>query len=56
MNDTKEVYFGDYCSQCLHYAEDESESPCWECLAEPMNIDSHKPLYFEDYPDDTKKS
>ena len=43
----KEVYFHEYCKKCKHETKSESEDPCWECLTEPKNINSHKPLYFE---------
>ena len=26
----------------------EQEKPCWDCLDEPVNIDSEKPLYFKE--------
>lgn len=44
---TKEVYFDVYCPLCKHYKKDESEDPCWDCLNEGMNEDSHKPWKFE---------
>lgn len=44
----KEVYFHDYCPKCKHWEKPESDSPCWECLDEPSNEDSHKPLYFKE--------
>lgn len=43
----KEVYYYQYCRQCEHYSKPESEDPCDECLAQPVNEDSHKPLYFK---------
>ena len=42
----KEVYFDEYCKQCVHWQLNEDEEPCNECLDEPYNIDSHKPRYF----------
>ena len=44
----KEVYFDKYCELCKHKDKPESDSPCWECLDEPVNDDSHKPLYFKE--------
>lgn len=46
-NNTKEVYFNEYCDKCKHSKKKEEEDPCYDCLHEPVNIDSHKPLYFE---------
>lgn len=44
----KEVRFDLYCSKCKHKSKKESEDPCWDCLNEPINENSHKPLYFEE--------
>jgi hypothetical protein len=44
----KEVYFHEYCRQCKHWDKKEVESPCFECLDEPANTYSHKPLKFEE--------
>ena len=43
----KEVYFGDYCFNCKHYPKGSAEEPCNECLGQPWNYDSHKPINFE---------
>lgn len=43
----KEVYFGSYCPVCKHKDLPESEEPCNECLANPSNIDSHRPVKWE---------
>ena len=47
---TKEVYFNLYCYKCEHKDKDENDPsvPCYDCLAEPANEDSHKPLYFKE--------
>lgn len=44
----QEVYFGAYCKNCKHRNLTEEEDPCFECLAEPVNLYSHKPVRFED--------
>ena len=46
---TKEVYFYMYCQRCVHLSkrDTEGEEPCNECLANPYNYESHKPLKFE---------
>lgn len=43
----KEVYFNEYCNRCIYYSTAESMDPCDECLSQPVNEDSHKPLYFK---------
>lgn len=44
----KEVYFNEYCHKCKHKAVPETEDPCNECLTEPVNEYSHKPVRFKD--------
>lgn len=61
MNNTKEVYFAQYCLKCKYWEKDSSEDPCWfwtcqaihkcnrgNCMNEGFNIDSHKPVKFEE--------
>ena len=43
----KEVYFDRYCSTCKHVNEPEHEDPCNECLTNPGNWDSHKPVNYK---------
>ena len=51
MNDTREVRFDQWCSKCKYsdITEDNMnpKDPCWDCLHEPMNVDSHKPVNFK---------
>lgn len=47
MNEEKEVYFGQYCKSCKHHGLEESKDPCNDCLAEPGNTNSHKPMNYE---------
>lgn len=42
----KIVEFDKYCKKCYHWDKDESETPCDECLAEPANLYSHKPVKY----------
>ena len=49
----KEVYFDQYCKTCKHLAKDDLEEPCNECLDEPVNLGSHKPVKYEE--DEKKK-
>ena len=44
----KEVYFGEYCKKCKHFDKMEEEKPCCQCLEEPVNLYSHKPVRFEE--------
>lgn len=44
----KEVYFQQYCKICKHELEDEAEDTCHECLQNPTNINSHKPVKYEE--------
>lgn len=43
----KEVYFDQYCKTCMHLGVPEELDPCAECLEEPFNQDSHKPVRYE---------
>lgn len=44
----KEVYFHEYCKTCKYSDKKEDESPCSECLEEPVNAHSHKPVYWKE--------
>ncbi len=48
VNDQKVVEFDVYCKKCEHYNKSESEDPCWDCLANPVNTYSHKPKFFKE--------
>ena len=43
----KEVYFDEYCQTCEYKDIKESEDPCDECLDEPVNQYSHKPVRYK---------
>lgn len=45
---TKEVFFHEYCPKCEHWDSEETDDPCNDCLNNPMNYDSHKPVYFKE--------
>ena len=47
MNEEKEVYFDMYCKQCEYFDLSEDKDPCDECLDNPSNINSHKPVKFK---------
>ena len=46
--DNKEVYFNEYCIKCKYLNYPEEAEPCCYCLAEPYNLNSHKPVKFEE--------
>ena len=46
--DYKEVDFDTYCPLCKDWETSVEEDPCFECLDEPVNVDSHKPVNFEE--------
>ena len=43
----KEVYFHEYCKKCEHEKVTEAHEPCNECLGNPINMHSHKPVNYE---------
>ncbi len=43
----KIVNFDEYCESCKHCDTSEEEDPCFECLTEPVNEYSHKPVKWE---------
>lgn len=45
-NHDKFVYFDVYCKQCKYKESSESDDPCWDCLENATNINSHKPTEF----------
>lgn len=36
-----------YCKNCEHKDLDEDKDPCHDCLNNPVNVDSHRPMYFK---------
>lgn len=49
---TKEVYYDKWCPKCEYRKLEEKdfkpEDPCWDCLTQGFNIDSHKPVCFKE--------
>lgn len=43
----KEVYFHEYCPTCEHRNVKNTEMPCDECLSEPLNLETHRPVKYE---------
>lgn len=52
--ETKFVEFEKYCKTCKYSELSESEEPCWDCLENPVNVHSHKPINWEEA-DEKKK-
>lgn len=42
-----EVRFDIYCPKCKHSEDSEELDPCDECLAQPWNYNSQKPINFK---------
>lgn len=51
-DERKEVYFDKYCHMCVACDKKEDEEPCFECLQNPVNLYSHKPVKFKSKLDD----
>lgn len=46
----KIVHFHKYCPTCAHFECKQTDEPCNECLNNPGNVDSHKPVKYEEKP------
>ncbi len=44
----KLVFFNEYCEKCRYFEKMEEEEPCYSCLAEPVNLNSRKPVKWEE--------
>lgn len=44
----KFVHFDEYCVKCKNKNTKETEDPCNECLTNPVNEHSHKPVSYEE--------
>lgn len=47
IGETREVHFNEYCETCKHRDLSEKDDPCFDCLDEPVNVNSHKPVKWE---------
>ena len=43
-----EVRFHECCKKCKHEKVKETETPCDECMSEPTNWNSHRPVKYEE--------
>lgn len=50
----KLVEFENWCHKCVNYTKREDEEPCDECLDNPVNAESHKPVCFVERKDKKK--
>lgn len=55
MNE-KEVDFFRYCKQCKFFTTPGYSDPCDECLGQPVNENSKKPVYFQEVKNSAKRS
>lgn len=37
-----------YCKFCEHKNNPEKDEPCADCLENPVNVESHRPVHFKD--------
>lgn len=44
----KEVYFDEYCTICEYFKKCDGYDPCNDCLENPVNAYSHKPVNFKE--------
>lgn len=44
----KAAYFDKYCQTCKFFDLKQTDDPCDECLSEPVNLYSHKPVKWEE--------
>lgn len=45
---TKEVRFDIYCKTCKYEEQPKPRDPCHECLDQPWNTDSRKPICWKE--------
>ena len=48
INPDKIVNFHEYCAECVYFDKEEKDDPCFECLENPVNEFSHRPVYFKE--------
>lgn len=51
-----EVNFHEWCPKCEYFKLEEYEDPCHECLNEPVNDDSRKPMQFKEASSTSKRN
>lgn len=56
IGDLKHVDYRKYCPKCKYNDQQDYEDPCNECMDNPVNQDSHKPINFEEKEHGTGKT
>lgn len=46
-NNSREVAFDKYCTECKYFKTKETDEPCNECLEHPSNEGTSKPVNFK---------
>lgn len=46
--DYREVKYDECCKTCEYKDRAENEHPCDECLAEPLNLYTSKPMWYKE--------
>mgnify|MGYP003295419721 CR=1 FL=1 len=44
----KEVSFDEYCKKCKYKDNKETEYPCDACIKEAINLNTHRPVMYEE--------
>lgn len=44
----KIIEFEKWCKKCVYFSKHEEDEPCCDCLEEPVNMNSHKPVMFKE--------
>ena len=47
---TKFVKFNEWCKSCKYKDKSEADDPCYDCMCWPVNVDSTKPVNYEEDP------
>lgn len=48
LNPDKIVEFHKYCELCVHFNKKETDDPCFDCLDNPVNEYSRRPVHFKE--------
>lgn len=47
VSEYKEVDFHKYCKTCKYSKNKDTDEPCDECLENPVNTNSHRPVFWK---------
>ena len=48
VGEEKFVEFNEYCKKCEYRDLSERDDPCFDCLDEPVNVYTHRPINFKE--------